>query len=270
MSLKCRSTDSFSSVKLVSVLLLFVSFPFTYIGLESGSDVAEGYLLLCTSLPSKRRMNISANCIHSMVCADKVGLSSVYLAITKRTCVVTSSQASSALRLLPPRRTVRFGALAVTCSVARAPIPVSKVTTWSEKRRGLAPRLAGGTTLPPSANVSMAEGVVGMATVVTQENLLCLSLTGIFCPPFDDLPNGNVGCTDGSFYTSLCTFSCDEGYQLIGPPKSRCSMNRTWSTRLQYCERKSWLGQSSASIGISCCLVDFSLTNSFDPVFPLS
>ncbi|XP_076811797.1 uncharacterized protein LOC143458809 [Clavelina lepadiformis] len=61
--------------------------------------------------------------------------------------------------------------------------------------------------------------------------------TRISCHDLSPPTNGLIDCADDSFYGSTCSFSCDEGYALIGAKSAICQLNSTWSKRLPYCER---------------------------------
>ncbi|XP_078683131.1 uncharacterized protein LOC144917204 isoform X5 [Branchiostoma floridae x Branchiostoma belcheri] len=56
------------------------------------------------------------------------------------------------------------------------------------------------------------------------------------CPELPILNNGNK--TEGHLYGDTVTFSCDEGYQLIGSENRTCQANQSWSGAQTNCSRK--------------------------------
>ena len=59
------------------------------------------------------------------------------------------------------------------------------------------------------------------------------------CPQLPPLPHGTATCSDGRFYSSLCSFSCNRGYTLVGSGSIVCKSDRLWSGEPPTCERKS-------------------------------
>nr|XP_039271172.1 sushi, von Willebrand factor type A, EGF and pentraxin domain-containing protein 1-like [Styela clava] len=62
------------------------------------------------------------------------------------------------------------------------------------------------------------------------------------CPDeFLTLENGNITCTDGSFYGSQCLFTCHDGYELVNPVDDfdvtsvivSCDSDEKWDTNIQ-------------------------------------
>ncbi|XP_035827824.1 hyalin-like [Aplysia californica] len=45
------------------------------------------------------------------------------------------------------------------------------------------------------------------------------------------LSNGQVSCSNNNVLGSICTYSCNSGYQLTGPSSSECQDNQHWSYR---------------------------------------
>ena len=43
---------------------------------------------------------------------------------------------------------------------------------------------------------------------------------------------------NGTFVTSVATFTCDEGYELMGDRQRVCQLDGTWSNMVPTCERK--------------------------------
>ncbi|XP_078682392.1 polycystin-1-like protein 2 [Branchiostoma floridae x Branchiostoma belcheri] len=56
------------------------------------------------------------------------------------------------------------------------------------------------------------------------------------CPELPILNNGNK--TEGHLYGDTVTFSCDEGYELIGSENRTCQANQSWSGAQTNCSRK--------------------------------
>ncbi|XP_069823516.1 E-selectin-like isoform X2 [Dendropsophus ebraccatus] len=48
--------------------------------------------------------------------------------------------------------------------------------------------------------------------------------------------NGLMGCKDGSNYNSTCTFSCSEGYELIGSSELQCLSSGQWTSSAPLCK----------------------------------
>ena len=45
--------------------------------------------------------------------------------------------------------------------------------------------------------------------------------------------------SDGTYFTNVTTYSCDEGYNVIGDRTRTCQADETWSGTEPVCERKS-------------------------------
>lgn len=56
------------------------------------------------------------------------------------------------------------------------------------------------------------------------------------CPSLSRQSNGAVDCSDGKFYGSECTFSCETGYQLVGQRLVRCVDDGRWDGSQPYCQ----------------------------------
>ena len=66
--------------------------------------------------------------------------------------------------------------------------------------------------------------------------LLCIFI-GIDCGSPGALENGMV-TNNGTFVTSVATFTCDFGYELIGDTQRVCQSDGTWSNMVPTCDRK--------------------------------
>ena len=54
------------------------------------------------------------------------------------------------------------------------------------------------------------------------------------CPSLPDIPNGSV--TESGFTTGdTATYSCDEGFELVGESTRECSSDSTWSGEAPVC-----------------------------------
>ena len=50
--------------------------------------------------------------------------------------------------------------------------------------------------------------------------------------------NGHITCTRTNAFMSVCTFSCDDGFELDGNSTMICQSDGTWSQFLKpYCRR---------------------------------
>uniref|UniRef100_A0A3Q0S3V3 Selectin E n=1 Tax=Amphilophus citrinellus TaxID=61819 RepID=A0A3Q0S3V3_AMPCI len=66
---------------------------------------------------------------------------------------------------------------------------------------------------------------------------LCVAVQ---CPALYDLENGFVSCgedIDMRFsYKNTCSFSCAQGYRMVGPSRVTCTSAATWSQQIPHCE----------------------------------
>ncbi|XP_039256087.2 P-selectin-like [Styela clava] len=59
----------------------------------------------------------------------------------------------------------------------------------------------------------------------------------IICPvSHDSVVNGKVKCTEGNEYGSICKFTCDDGFFIIGPEFLTCQENFEWSDSAPICK----------------------------------
>uniref|UniRef100_A0A3P8R6X3 Selectin E n=1 Tax=Astatotilapia calliptera TaxID=8154 RepID=A0A3P8R6X3_ASTCA len=60
------------------------------------------------------------------------------------------------------------------------------------------------------------------------------------CPALQNLTNGFVSCgedADTRFsYKNTCSFSCDQGYHLVGASRVTCTSGGTWNQQIPHCE----------------------------------
>nr|CAB3266734.1 sushi, von Willebrand factor type A, EGF and pentraxin domain-containing protein 1 [Phallusia mammillata] len=72
-------------------------------------------------------------------------------------------------------------------------------------------------------------------------------------------PNGDVTCTDGELFQSLCTVTCDVGYELVdGGETTECGNRRQWLEQLGVCQRVQCPAFSDFRNGILQCNNHFS------------
>ena len=67
-------------------------------------------------------------------------------------------------------------------------------------------------------------------------NVLCIFI-GINCESPGILVNGMV-TSNGTYVTSVATFTCDFGYELVGSRQRVCQSDGTWSNMIPRCDRK--------------------------------
>jgi len=58
----------------------------------------------------------------------------------------------------------------------------------------------------------------------------------VSCRPLDAPENGQISC-NGSMFEDVCTFTCDEGYELSGTPIRTCQSDQTWSGSTVTCSK---------------------------------
>lgn len=68
----------------------------------------------------------------------------------------------------------------------------------------------------------------------------CLCFAAVQCPALQELENGVVSCGDNAdmrfSYGNTCSFSCAEGYRLVGPSTVTCTSAAEWTERMPRCE----------------------------------
>ena len=70
----------------------------------------------------------------------------------------------------------------------------------------------------------------------------------ILCPLREPPLNGGVDCTNGVFFDSICSYTCDAGYFLSGADESTCLIDGTWSSGVPTCVRITCLPPHTAPI----------------------
>uniref|UniRef100_A0A668TX69 Selectin E n=1 Tax=Oreochromis aureus TaxID=47969 RepID=A0A668TX69_OREAU len=60
------------------------------------------------------------------------------------------------------------------------------------------------------------------------------------CPALQNLKNGFVSCGEDAdmrfSYKNTCSFSCDQGYHLVGASRVTCTSGGTWNQQIPHCE----------------------------------
>lgn len=59
--------------------------------------------------------------------------------------------------------------------------------------------------------------------------------TALLCPVLTAPQNGTVHCPFGRTTGSMCSFSCDAGFTLIGSSRRICRTNTIWTGTLTFC-----------------------------------
>nr|XP_039263036.1 uncharacterized protein LOC120339059 isoform X1 [Styela clava] len=60
----------------------------------------------------------------------------------------------------------------------------------------------------------------------------------IQCPAIGANENSAVSCSAGIDFQSVCKFTCDTGYTMVGSASSVCTADKTWGSEPPTCERK--------------------------------
>uniref|UniRef100_A0A3Q4FXA6 Sushi domain-containing protein n=1 Tax=Neolamprologus brichardi TaxID=32507 RepID=A0A3Q4FXA6_NEOBR len=62
----------------------------------------------------------------------------------------------------------------------------------------------------------------------------------VLCPALQNLTNGFVSCGEDAdmrfSYKNSCSFSCDQGYHLVGASRVTCTSGGTWNQQIPHCE----------------------------------
>uniref|UniRef100_A0A3P9BLE9 E-selectin n=1 Tax=Maylandia zebra TaxID=106582 RepID=A0A3P9BLE9_9CICH len=62
------------------------------------------------------------------------------------------------------------------------------------------------------------------------------------CPALQNLTNGFVSCGEDAdmrfSYKNTCSFSCDQGYHLVGASRVTCTSGGTWNQQIPHCEER--------------------------------
>ena len=59
--------------------------------------------------------------------------------------------------------------------------------------------------------------------VMKKRNKRIFFFSGITCePPYSEIENGVVNCTNANFVNSLCIFTCDTNFAIMGEAESIC------------------------------------------------
>ncbi|XP_039908868.1 sushi, von Willebrand factor type A, EGF and pentraxin domain-containing protein 1-like [Simochromis diagramma] len=93
------------------------------------------------------------------------------------------------------------------------------------------------------------------------------------CPALQNLTNGFVSCgedADTRFsYKNTCSFSCDQGYHLVGASRVTCTSGGTWNQQIPHCEAKGCPAPEVPTNGQISCSPSLSSFLSHDTPHPL-
>uniref|UniRef100_A0A669BK18 E-selectin n=2 Tax=Oreochromis TaxID=8139 RepID=A0A669BK18_ORENI len=76
------------------------------------------------------------------------------------------------------------------------------------------------------------------------------------CPALQNLKNGFVSCGEDAdmrfSYKNTCSFSCDQGYHLVGASSVTCTSGGTWNQQIPHCEGKRNTNKREAPLIMQC------------------
>ncbi|KAM8930709.1 E-selectin-like [Pelodytes ibericus] len=75
----------------------------------------------------------------------------------------------------------------------------------------------------------------------------------ISCTPLNDPLNGQMECQGESYYNSKCTFTCAQGFQLVGVSALQCLASGEWSASVPFCEALECEALMVPNMGIMNC-----------------
>lgn len=58
----------------------------------------------------------------------------------------------------------------------------------------------------------------------------------IQCPAIESIANGRTSCSGGSAVKSMCSFECDDGFELVGAKSLACEPRGEWSGPVPHCQ----------------------------------
>ena len=91
---------------------------------------------------------------------------------------------------------------------------------------------------------------------------ILLGRDDVMCPLLTPPTNGSIDSEDGRSVGSMATYSCGEGFVLIGPEQRSCQSNGAWSEPEPTCERETTIRTLGPFITLTCSQnQDTSLTN---------
>ena len=67
-------------------------------------------------------------------------------------------------------------------------------------------------------------------------NICVVTSTALMCPMLAAPQNGTISCPLGRTTGSVCTFTCDIGFTLIGSSRRICRTTTAWTGTLTFCQ----------------------------------
>jgi len=65
-----------------------------------------------------------------------------------------------------------------------------------------------------------------------------ISFSGQHCPELSEIEHVSMVCDGENQPGAVCQFTCDVGYQLVGPPSLSCDNDGTWDEDPPVCRSK--------------------------------
>ncbi len=69
-------------------------------------------------------------------------------------------------------------------------------------------------------------------------NVFCVYLLGLECPIVSSPENGTVSCPQPATTGTVCTYTCDDGFDLVGRAIRVCLPSSKWTGSTPYCQPK--------------------------------
>ena len=64
---------------------------------------------------------------------------------------------------------------------------------------------------------------------------ITIPFLGVTCFSLNSIENGRLDLSDEFFVGSMATYSCDEGYEIVGILTQTCQTSRQWTSSQPYC-----------------------------------
>ncbi|MEL6804233.1 MAG: CCP domain-containing protein [Bacteroidota bacterium] len=99
-------------------------------------------------------------------------------------------------------------------------------------------------------------------------------MTANECPAMESIANGRTSCSRQAALQSVCSFECDEGFELVGAKSVACGQDGAWSAPVPQCRPLSCARQFAPLHGSVDCDSDDGLAGtecrfSCDPSYAL-